>query len=440
MKNWYEKYKEKVHRYKSSIVDADEAREIIDSFQESVSKHDVYLYGAGTVGQNFIRLFRELRVSVCGIMDRDPSASKILNMEIKDISFARKIAEMDNAIVIVSANRTYFDEIVEDLGENGIPRDRILNGHDLHLILQSAYCLLGALEEHKRFDLTDCWECTLLDNQCFSLRTYLKRINQFKSDDGKTTDKIRMIGYILGNICSLKCKNCCECIPYFEADKRAFVPADEIIRDIQHLSSACDFLTILEFVGGEPFMHPELKDVLQRVLAMKKVGIIHVFTNGTVVPGDDLCEVMRNERIMIYISNYQSALEGERKERRNKTIEKLGAHGVTYKVGRKEDWLDYRSFDQRNYSEDELERNFADCFLNECNRLYKGTLYTCPHQYAGVNLGKLKPVDGTVRIYEYDPDQLSEELERFRSIKTLDACRYCKLPYNAEKAVSGEQV
>ena len=143
---------------------------------------------------------------------------------------------------------------------------------------------------------------------------------------------------------------------------------------------------------------------------------------------------------MIYVSNYQSALKGELKERRNKTIEKLDEFGITYKVGKKEDWLDYRSFDKIDYSDEELERNFADCFLNECNRLYKGTLYTCPHQYAGVNMGVIEPVDGIVNVYDYNTEELAEELNKFRAIKTLDACRYCKLPYNAEPAMSGEQI
>lgn len=440
MKDWYDRYKGRVHRYKSNITSSDEAKEVISSFKQSISDSKVYLYGAGIVGQNFIRLFGDLNVTIYGIIDKNPESSKIVGWDIKDISYIEKIAGTENAVIIVSANRTHFNEIVENLGNAGMPVERIFNGHDIHLILQSAYCLVKAYDENKRFNLTDCWECTLLDNQCYSLRTYLKRINKYQQEDKKTTDKVRMIGYILGNICSLKCKNCCECIPYFDTKQRAFVPANQIVKDINQLSSACEFLTILEFVGGEPFLHPELKDVLQSVLNMKKVGIIHVFTNGTIVPSEELCEVLHNERIMIYVSNYQSALEGPLKEKRNKTIDTLEAHGITYKVGRKEDWLDYRSFDKRDYSEEELERNFADCFLNECNRLYRGVLYTCPHQYAGVNIGYIEPVDGIVNIYEFDSDQLSNELEKFRSIKTLDACRYCKLPYNAEKAISGEQI
>lgn len=439
IKSWFEKYESRVYRYKSAIVEVDEARKIIASFKDAVAGCKVYLYGAGTVGRNFVRLFSQLGIHIYGIYDKNIKESKITNFIIKDITEIKKVQD-ENVLIIVSVHRDHFDEIKANLMCLGIADKQVMNGHDIHLLLQSSYCLLLADNPQSKINLSDCWECTLLDNQCSSLRYYLMRLNKYKRNSEISTDKIRMIGVVLGNICSLKCKNCCECIPYFDAKKRMFVDAQQILDDISKLSSACEFLSILEFVGGEPFLHPMLKYILEKVLDMKKIGIVHIFTNGTVVPGEELLKALRNERVMVYISNYQYALSENLRENRAKTLEKLKSSGIAYFEGKKEDWLDYRSFDRFSYSQSELERNFADCFLNECNRLYRGTLYTCPHQYAGVNLELVKPVDGVIDIHDFTTNELVKKLEEFRALKSIDACMNCKLPYNAEVAISGEQI
>ena len=438
-KEWLEKYIKKGHIYRSDIATVEESSDVINDFKKAVEGKKVVLYGAGTVGKNYIRLFNSLSIKIDGVFDKSVSKAKIKGYEVKSREIIKDFID-DNSIIIVSVNREYYDEIQDYLVGLGIEKKNIINGHDVHLVLQSSWCMIEGQKSAGKIDTTDCWECTLLNSQCTSLRKYLKKLNEYHSKAEGTTESVRMIGYILGNLCSLNCKNCCECIPYYKKENRGFVASSQVIRDIEHLSSACDFLTILEFVGGEPFLHPEIGIILKYVLSMKNVGMIHIFTNGTVTPSDEISELMANERIEIYMSNYQAALTSPLLKKRKETIDKLTSHGASIMEGKKEDWLDYRSFERMDYSSEESERNFADCFLHNCNRLYNGTLYTCPHQYAGINLGAIRPVDGVVNIYEYTQEGLAMKLEEFRSLKTIDACMHCRLPYRAETALSGEQL
>lgn len=440
IQSWFSQYHEKCHVYKSTVMTSDEAKEIVDSFVAAVKSHHVILYGAGTVGCNSIRLFEALSINIDSVYDRSVSGSKLGNYPVRSADLIGEAAQSEDNIVIVSVNEAHYPEIYDFLREKGFTDSQILNGHEVHMVLQSAYCMLLAEKTNSIINTLNCWECTILNNQCESLRRYLMRLKGKQEEELSGCDKIRMIGYVLGNICSLNCKNCCECIPYYKSESRAFVPAEQVVRDIIHLSSACSFIPILEFIGGEPFLHPALTEIMRQCSEISNVGSLHVFTNGTVVPKDDLCKTLVELNVEVYISNYRAALEGRLRENRNRTIEKLKEFGVPFVEGAKQDWKDFRSFKEMPYTEEEASRNFSDCFIHNCNRLYRGILYTCAHQYAGEQLGILPAKDGVLRIHEYTPQQLAKELNHFRELPTIDACMHCKMPYRAEPALSGEQI
>ena len=437
---WYSKYEHLGHIYKTDVDNESIAAAVIDDFLKAASGQDIYLYGAGTIAKNYLRLFSEIGdISVRGIFDKDPAKSRLGDYPVKQREEIKALADDTKAVVIVSVNAKYFDEIAEYLRMTGIADDRMINGHYAHLILQSAFCMQKAARVTDT-DFIPCWECTCLDNQCKSMRKLLLNRKGLKEDQLSGTDSVYMIGCILSNICSLNCKNCCECIPYHKQENRHFVSAETVIADVKKLSASCRFIQILEFIGGEPFLHPQLGEILSQCDSIPNIGAIHVFSNGTAVPSDELVKLLHDLRIEVYISNYNATLSELQKNNRSKTIKKLIKNEVLFMEGKKEDWADFRSFAERGYSDEEVERNYRDCFLHNCNRLYEGVLYTCPHQYAGVSLGVLEPIDGTVRIHEHSAEMLSVELDKFRSISKTDACRHCKLPYNAEPAISGEQL
>ena len=61
-------------------------------------------------------------------------------------------------------------------------------------------------------------------------------------------------------------------------------------------------------------------------------------------------------------------------------------------------------------TEEKLTQGFSDCFLHNCNRLYKGRLFVCPHQYAGLTLGELTTDNETMNIHEYSKIELEAKL------------------------------
>lgn len=434
-----DKYKGLIGIYSSQIEDASSADQIIRDFREAFSGKKIIIYGAGCVGRDFVLLFSEMNIPIEHVVAKDwAENTKCIGITVENPDILRTIDRSDEHVLIAACDRRIMSELVDDLKKLGTDFDDMVCGHDIHMLMQSAWCMLKA-EDGRNIDLENCYECTCLDNTCKSLCKYSKRVNGFDEAEADGTDKVQMIGYLLSNICTLNCKNCCESVPYMPKDTKRFVPSETVIRDIEKMSSACRFLILLEFIGGEPFLHPELPDILERVLQIRNIGRIHFFTNGTVIPSDALCEKLSNERVTVYLSNYQVSYPDQFKDNVKKTVEKLEKYRVRFLFGKKQNWMDFHSYELQDEEESQLRKKFPDCFLHNCNRLMDGRLYVCPHQYAGIKLGKLEN-ENTIDIHAYSVEQLAKELEKFKDYPYISACKYCAMPYNAPTVLSGEQL
>lgn len=433
------KYEEQVGYYTSNVQSLDIARNIVRDLQGSVSGKKLILYGAGSVGRGFIKLLHELEIPVAHVVAKNwREVGEHMGILIESPEILRCIDDPQGYILIAACNRKIMPEIVEDIRNLNNMFTQVQCGHDIHMLWQSAWCMVKA-ERDKKINIKDCYECSCLDNACNSLYRYLKMVNGYDDKTSKGTEKIKMIGYLLSNICTLKCKNCCESVPYIPKASKHFVPAEKVIKDIIKMSTACRFLTLLEFIGGEPFLHPELPYILAEVLKIKNVGVIHVFTNGTVVPDERLCDALRDERVIVYLSNYQVSYPKKFSGIVEQTVDRLEQYNVQYFWGKRQAWMDFSDYGLQCDDEELLMKKFPDCFLHNCNRLMDGKLYVCPHQYAGIQLGSLKE-ESVLDIHSYTNEQLADELEIFKDYPYIDACRYCSMPYDAPIVLSGEQL
>lgn len=437
IQEWIDTYSTNAYVYKVKDFSREEAQRIIDDFKQALAGKKIIFYGAGVVGRVSYLLLKELGMTVEFVVDRN--AKDVVFPDEVPVHYPEHLKKcMDGEVqLIATVNRSLYQEILEKLNELDISTENVVCGHEIHMVAQAAWCMLKAYGSGD-IVLKNCYECTNLDNTCNSLNRYLRRKNGFE-DKGQGTQRVRMIGYALSNICSLRCKNCCEMVPYMPPSIRKMTPTKNVIEDIRHLSAACNFLTLLEFVGGEPFLHPGLPEILSAVLEIKNIGVIHIFTNGTVVPGDELCKKLRNERITVYLSNYQVSLPPEKLQLISQTAQKLEKLGISYFFGKKQNWSDFSDFKLAK-TDEESEKAFEACFLHNCNRLQDGRLFICPHQYAGIVLGELQENDEVLHIHDYVPEQLAKELDQLKSLKAIDACRYCRLPFKAKTVLSGEQM
>jgi hypothetical protein len=443
--SWFEKYRPETSEewyssYIGVIEDSKIAKQAIEEFKSAIEDTHCIIYGAGLIGSGLFKVFKRLNISIGFFIDQN--AAEIGTVYDIPVYTREKLAEIaDNTgYLIFTASSNQTSVAIKREMKKFAPSIRLWDGLAAHIILQSALCMQD-LEYGTGMPFKYCFDCSILDNSCNVLKKRLISYNQFEYvKDRKKSTSQRMIGYILGQTCSLNCMHCCESIPYIKPEQKHQVSSEVVLFDITKFASACEFLTIVEFVGGEPLLHHKLLEILNGVLAMKNVGIIHIFTNGTVTPSDELCEVMSHPKIALYISNYTKKLSVVTKERVERTERQLEKYNIHYVWGYGKSWFDFSSFNLTCTNKNELCNKFINCFLHKCNRLYEGRFYQCPHHYGGNILGTIPKDKDVIRIHDFTDEELVLELDRFRERKYIDACKYCTMPFDAPIVQPGMQI
>lgn len=170
----------------------------------------------------------------------------------------------------------------------------------------------------------------LLDNQL------LKISEKYQYKDimelAKKEHSINFAWLEICTFCNLKCRHC-----YNEADiyRKDYM-------SINDFKSICDELielgiTKIQLIGGEPFCHKDLKNMLEYVSG--KFEYIEVFTNGTLITNDWFDFLSQNNirvalSVYSYISNnhdYVTQVKGSH-EKTIHTISKLNEYNIKYRI------------------------------------------------------------------------------------------------------------
>lgn len=398
----------------------------------------IIIYPAGNNGQLIQETLDEYNIQVEGFVDKAFESIK----KIKDIQvFSQdKLKELDNNFfVIIAVNLPSQFKLFK---QNALYINKNLNlieGPKLNRILKYRQCL-QKFDNNKPLDLIECENCGFEKKECPIAETYLKKVGNFKEIDNDTrSTQFDWFGYIVSQKCTLKCEHCCEQVP-FQTDK-GFSDVDTIIKDVKKIAKSSKFLKYVELIGGEPLMHPNIEKLITELLKIENIGYIKSFTNATIVPSDKLCEIMINPRFMLYISDYEHVTKGGLLKSILKTKEKLKLFGIKYIFSKNAEWLDFSSFKFQNTPLKVLKNGFQKCFINMCHRVYKGTLYRCPHQYAGVQRGQLKKsFPECIDIHTFNEIELADALEKFENLEYLDACKHCTMPIGANPTPAGKQL
>lgn len=413
------------------------SHEYQDIFHFLMSK-EIVIYPAGENGKQLYRSLREANLGVVCFIDRNAIKIRQINgVPVYPPSHIQKMGS--EAVVVIAANfATNFTDILNN-SEEISPDSWKVNGQQLNRLFKSKSCI-SKMENGCDLDLIECERCGFERSECTIASKYLKRIG--RHDDarfGQNCREFDWFGYIVSQKCTLRCEHCCEHVPYLNG--KGFSSVDQIITDVKKLASSSYFLNFVELVGGEPLLHPKIMDLLEELLKIENIGYIKAFTNGTIVPDDELCRIMKNPRFMLQLSNYEQSTDGKMLKNILKTKVKLAEAGIPYVHTRDFEWLDFTSFSEHEATEEYLERAFNNCFLKNCHRVYKGALYRCPHQYAGHQTGELEvPVDEMIQIHTMDTVKLSESLRNFENLKYIDACKRCDLAFTPAVVPAGRQL
>ncbi|MBR2895924.1 MAG: hypothetical protein IKC03_09780 [Oscillospiraceae bacterium] len=438
-------YPEIIKQCVSAEISVETTQKMSSMLIEELNKRSIVIYGAGASGKEIAATLREVSVIVEAFIDKKAE-------EIREVAGIQVYppAELcrfrgEKLLIIVAVDPQIFKNSPKEIEQNisnycGENCEIVSYGRDLLYVLRHALCSRKIKTGHK-FNIIDCINCGAESRGCEIFMEYLKRTNTKELRENHRQEFTQYFGYIVGQRCTLKCRDCCELVPYYQHGTQ--VSKDIILGDCRKLAAASKFTMYIELVGGEPFLHPELPEILEGLLQIENVGFVKIFTNGTVIPGERLLEVLKNERIVLMWSNYTHAVQGKLYENIMKTRGALEKAGVRYIFSHAETWLDFAAdFELTNKSEEQLQRDFQDCHIADCMRLYCGKLYRCPHHYAGIHTGKLEAIEKEILILDdyQTPEELSVGLYEFRQMPYVEACKRCRLPYDAKEVPAAVQL
>jgi len=209
--------------------------------------------------------------------------------------------------------------------------------------------------------------------------------------------------------CNLACSFCNMFIPHYELPKHR--DTQIILSDIDSYFNLVDYVSIFHLVGGEPFLHPNIKDIIEYIIEKysDKIDKFIITTNGTVLPKEEILEVLKNNNVILSVSNYSNKLE-KLKSKVEKVVDTYKVNNINHYVRNNIEWYDFGDLRiKNNMSEEELINHFDSCTA-PFRGLNDGKFYYC-HLNTSAVLTKLFPLNDN--DYVNLSDVSSENLIKF---------------------------
>ncbi len=270
--------------------------------------------------------------------------------------------------------------------------------------------------------------------------TWYKNIASIWPFEYKNKTHIFQTDILVTQRCNLNCSHCNMFIPHYEEPVHRNV--NTIIHDVDLFFNKVDYVSILHLVGGEPFLYPNIDNIINHITTKyaDKIDKFIITTNGTTTPKDTTIELLKNKDIILSVSNYSDKLSAL-KSKVTKNIEYYQSNGIQHYVRNNIEWYDFGDLRvKKNLSEEELVKHFESCTA-PFRGLNDGKFYYC-HLNTSAVLTKLFPSNQNDYV---ELDSVSQEnLIKFDLGRTqlgyitfCDNCNGCntgiKIPTSYEK-------
>ena len=254
------------------------------------------LYGLGLVADRFIdKILKDFKVPY--IVDRQKQGTLYHDIPIVSYEFVRdEMLEKKTKIVVMTSQRIY-SEIRRILKADGF-------------------------KEYQDF-------CRV---EQFVVEWYYKNRNM---------TNIIQVNTAVTTWCTLNCKKCNMFMPYYDNSKRKHYSFSEMKEDVDILLSFADYIFLYSFLGGEPFLNKELKDIVQYICKhyREKIGKLGLTTNGTIVPDEETLQVLKENNVMVSISDYTENVPY--KDKMDNFINVLNKWDINYTRNKMTEWKDF---------------------------------------------------------------------------------------------------
>lgn len=318
------------------------------------------------------------------------------------------------------------------------------NGYE-HISGMEVYQAILCPQSIESYDITVCSsrvECNV--DTC-------AKLNELIFEKYYTPEKILLeTGYLfITQRCSLKCKYCIAYMNSYSNEKRMDFEISRILTDIDRLAEACSYIKRVVIYGGEPFLHPHINKIVDRLAQKTNVGVIDIVTNGIFKQQDAILNDLRYDNLRIEFSNYDEALTAEQlavRDRNYNKIKELGLNPFMHHVT--PEWIKPRTFYDKHWDEAEMKRLKSNCDYFRGSRdnkvkqsmvIANGRFYPCRMACSVHTLGVADYKEDYIEVDKYSSDKLSGAIEEMYKRECLSTCRHCEEKQGEITPIAGEQ-
>lgn len=401
---------------KGERVDRKEYHDYIKSFSH------IIIWGAGNLGKVLGQYLLDLGCDKITYWDlRFETLKTCLGIEV--VKPFSNIDKQEECLVVLAITNAFIKpKLTQDLVQHHMT---FLDGQVLY---QGTICPIYA----ENFDVSVCnqrAECNVAICEKLGNLMY-----QLKKDPKKLF--IHSLDVYLTQRCSLACKYCYIYSNSYPKEKKVIFDTQRILDDIDIICGAASYIKRMVAFGGEPFLHPDIDVIVERMASKENVGIIDIISNGIFSVPEEKLKKLRLPKVRIDISNYNMSLSQELIKKRNENgilLQKLGLNVVIHNDTPQ--WRKPGVFTDNGLSEEQLIQKKKSCanFYAEEGKtdnhqtyiVKNGKFFACQHCDTIYNLGISDQPDYVELEKEVPSDMLIEKINQLIAKDYYQACKNC---------------
>lgn len=255
----------------------------------------VIIWGAGNLGTALGKILLEAGVKLSAYWDAKYAEKKSCNGVPVLESFSEEKKEETIVIIgIVNGTLSHKWQVAQ------------LNEHGYHNYIMGMQLYEGIgcnMKNGTDFNIALCTGTSICNfNTC---KKYMKLFAG--NDDKEDFLSFQLMDLIVSHRCTLDCINCGQRQGFIKRqvpENYCDYSLDQIKKDIDVCMDNIDALGTLSVIGGEPFIHPQITEIIEHCLSKKNIAIISITTNGICNLSSEKLMRICNPRVKVNLKTY----------------------------------------------------------------------------------------------------------------------------------------
>lgn len=393
--------------------------------------NNVIIWGAGNLGTALGKKLLDKGVKIAAYWDAKYNEIKECNHISVLETFTGGFDESETIVIIGIVNGTLSHRWQRAQLEK--------HGYYNYLFGMKIYEGIGCnMYVGQSLDVIQCTGSSICNfNTC---KKYMKILEKDIAAEKKDIISVQVLEFIVSHRCTLDCIHCGQQVGVIKRKAPQHYrdyDLERIKEDIDICMDNIDVVGTFSIIGGEPFIHPDIIEIVEHCLTKKNVGIIAITTNGICRMDENELKRIKNPRLKINFSNYTGALDDKKKKIFSENVEKVKRLGLNCNVATPV-WNSVTDelCEKPDMSEEKLRNRKKQCNMGPS--VSNGVFYACPMIELYSKTGRF-PVENQYVVLDNSSD-IREKIKDLLQRPYYECCGYrCSNSKYGYEVVPGEQ-